>query len=98
MPQCNLADKDNDTVANIYTGERDELMIGTKEERLNALGKLYPTWDQNTLWTMFEKCCNRNPDMDFIVMTLKIMVRIVKLIIYMCSLLNNLLLLNLKKN
>jgi len=67
LPQCNLADKDNDTVANIYTGERDELMIGTKEERLNALGKLYPTWDQNTLWTMFEKCCNRNPDMDFIV-------------------------------
>lgn len=42
-------------------------MTGTKEERLSEIDRLYPRWDANTLWTMFQRCCARDPQADFIV-------------------------------
>lgn len=34
-------------------------MIGTRKERLECLDQLYPVWEEQSIWTMFEKNCRR---------------------------------------
>lgn len=41
-------------------------MIGTAQERLDELDRLYPVWETDTLWTRFEKNAVRFKDRPFI--------------------------------
>lgn len=42
-------------------------MLGTVEERLREIDRLYPTWEKCTLWTRFQKSAERYGDREYIV-------------------------------
>lgn len=42
-------------------------VIGTSEQRLAELDRLYPVWEEHTVWTMFRKVCGRVPSYPLVI-------------------------------